>query len=63
VSVLSRPPAASDRKAAELGTGSDFTGKMKGNCIFNNSLAGLEGGRLAGCGATGRSQPLFLEIG
>lgn len=35
----------------EHGTGSDFTGKMKGNCIFNNSPAGLEGGRLAGLGS------------
>lgn len=30
------------------GTGSNFTGKMRGNCIFNNSPAGLERGRLAG---------------
>lgn len=35
------------------GTGSDFTGKMEGNCMFNNSPAGLEGGRLAGL----RSRP------
>lgn len=42
--------------------GSNFTGKMRGNCIFNNSPAGLERGRLAGCGAARRSQLRFLEI-
>lgn len=55
------PCPASDRKAAAHGTGSDFTGKMKGNCIFNNSPRRFGGRQVGGRGATGRSQPVFLE--
>lgn len=47
------PYPASDRKTADRGTRSDFTGKMKGNCIFNNS-PGRFGGRQVG----GAAEPL-----
>lgn len=38
------------------GTGSDFTGKMKGNCIFNNS-PGRFGGRQVGGAAEPPGDP------
>lgn len=51
-----------DSNAQDYRAKIDFTGKMKGNCIFNNLLGQFGGSQVGGISAVRKSHHLFLEI-